>query len=58
MTTFNILDEKDIKNIIARYFSVKDNNVHLEIYPIIEGYGRDEVEIQKVQIKVEIPRGE
>jgi len=48
MTSLYILEEDDIKNIIANYFNVKNNYVHLEIYPIIE----NEVEVQKVQIKV------
>ena len=55
MTTFNILDENDIKNIIAKYFTVDNRNVSLEIYDDVEGYGRSETVVQKARIKVKIP---
>ena len=55
MTTFNILDENDIKNIIAKYFTADNSNVSLEIYDDIEGYGRSATTVQKVRIKVKIP---
>ena len=53
MTTFIILDETDIKTIIAKHFNTKDYNVNLELYDTFEGYGRDEVKVQKVRIKIE-----
>ena len=55
MTTFNILDENDIKNIIAKYFTTDNRNVSLEIYDDVEGCGISATAVQKVQIKVKIP---
>ena len=53
MKTVIILDEADIKAIIAKHFNEKEYNVSLEIYDTLEGYGRDEVKVQKVKIKIE-----
>lgn len=53
MKTFIVLDETDIKAIVAKHFNTKDYNVNLEIYDTLEGYGRDEVKVPKVKIKIE-----
>ena len=50
-----LLDEEDIKQVIANSYDVDLNNVSLEIYVGVEGYGLGERYAYKVKATVDTP---
>jgi len=47
------LDEKDIKQIVAEYFSVLEDSVQVECTTETRFYGPEEYEVPRVKVKVE-----
>lgn len=50
-----ILDYGDVEQIIADSFGVDVNNVDIDLYTDIEGYGMNEQYVAKIKVTVEVP---
>jgi ribosomal protein S24E len=52
------LTQDDIQQIIANAFNVDNDNVYVEPYKDLEGYGTSEHYVAKVKATVEVPMNE
>lgn len=52
------LTQDDIQQIIANAFNVDNDNVYIEFYTDLEGYGTSEHYVAKVKATVEVPMNE
>lgn len=52
MKTTRILEEEDVKKIIAEKFGVEPKYVEVKIYKVSKGYGMDEHDEPKLEIVV------